>query len=136
MSGFGNRADDKSGSGKSSDEEAPEFESRTIKLRILDRSVQLGCRSDQEDDLLEAAAYVDASMRDLRARNASSSIEKIAIVTAINLAGDLLKARRTDGEQVALGAQLKKLNDDVAALLNEHAADAAPNPGQSGRDES
>ncbi len=119
-----NRLDEKPGAAPGNDAAESDVESRTVKLRILDRSVQLGCRSDQEEDLLEAAAYVDASMRDLRARNASSSLEKIAVVAAINLAGDLLKARRTDGEQVALGKQLKKVNDDIAALLDQYAATA------------
>ena len=67
--------------------------SRPLKLRILDKEVQIACRAGEEDDLLEAAAYIDDSMRDLRRRSHTSSIEKIAIAAAINTANALLKSR-------------------------------------------
>ena len=46
---------------------------------------------------MQAAAYIDQSMRDLRRRNTTSSIEKIAIVAAINTANALLKSRSHEG---------------------------------------
>ena len=66
---------------------------RPARLRILDKEVQIACKPGEEDDLMQAAAYIDKSMRDLRNRNTTSSIEKIAIVTAINTANALLKSR-------------------------------------------
>jgi len=90
---------------------------RPVKLRILDREVQLACRPGEEDDLMQAAAYIDRSMRDLRRRNATSSIEKISIVTAINTANALLKSR---GKQVAdpgTSERVAKLNSQLDDLL-------------------
>jgi len=72
--------------------------SKPLKLRIMDNHVQIACRPGDEDALLEAAAYIDHSMRELRKRNTNSSIEKIAIVTAINTANSLLKARSNQSD--------------------------------------
>ena len=68
-------------------------ESRKVKVRILDKEVQLGCAAGEEDALAQAAQYVDDSMRKFRYRSNTSTPEKIAIVTAINIANDLLKMR-------------------------------------------
>lgn len=123
----GKRSTRKSASAKSSTtvgDMKPEKpgEPRPVKLRILDKEVQLACRPGEEDDLMQAAAYIDRSMNDLRRRNATSSIEKIAIVTAINTANALLKSR---GKQVAdpgTSDRIAKLNSQLDDLLENVAA--------------
>lgn len=97
-------------------------ESLPVKLRILDKDVQLACRPGEEDDLMQAAAYVDKSMRDLRQRNAASGIEKIAIVTAINTANALLKARSQQGEDGTLASRLASINEQLELALAEDQA--------------
>ena len=74
-------------------ESSAQPESRKVKVRILDKEVQLGCAAGEEDALAQAAQYVDDSMRKFRYRSNTSTPEKIAIVTAINIANDLLKMR-------------------------------------------
>ncbi len=93
--------------------------SRPARLRILDKEVQIACKPGEEDDLLQAAAYIDQSMRDLRRRNTSSSIEKIAIVTAINTANALLKSRSQEGGDAAVKSRLDTLNTQLDDLLAE-----------------
>ena len=64
---------------------------KTVKVNILGKEIQIGCAAGDEKDLELAAKYVDASMRESRERNKTLPVEKIAIVTAINLANDLIK---------------------------------------------
>ena len=64
---------------------------KTVKVNILGKEMQIGCNAGDEKDLEQAAKYVDASMRESRDRNKTLPVEKIAIVTAINLANDLIK---------------------------------------------
>lgn len=94
-------------------------ESKPVKLRILDKEVQIACRPGEENDLAKAAAHVDKSMRELRLRNASSSIEKIAIVTAINTANSLLQSRSTDSAESSVTDQLASINTKLEELLVE-----------------
>lgn len=91
--------------------------SRPAKLRILDKEVQIACKPGEEDDLLQAAAYIDQSMRDLRRRNTTSSLEKIAIVAAINTAHALLKSRARDGNDDTITQRLSALNATMDEIL-------------------
>ena len=99
----------------------PDGENRLAKLRIMAKEVTIACRPGEEDALEQAAAYIDASMRELKSRNATSSIEKIAIVTAINTADALLRAR-DDGAAPAdaavdAPARVAAMNERLDALL-------------------
>ena len=103
---------------------------RPARLRILDKEVQIACKPGEEDDLMQAAAYIDKSMRDLRNRNATSSIEKIAIVAAINTANALLKSRSVESIHVREHAddgsditeRLSVLNGKLDTLLESDVA--------------
>ena len=99
-------------------------ESRLIKVRVLDKEVQLRCRPEEEEELFQAVAYIDRSMSEARRRSATSSLEKIAIVTAINTAHALLHARSREGGQEETTARVARLNETLDALL----ADAALRP--------
>ncbi len=103
---------------------------RPARLRILDKEVQIACKPGEEDDLMQAAAYIDKSMRDLRNRNTTSSIEKIAIVTAINTANALLKSRSLESSHVReqtddgadIAERLSVLNSKLDELLESDVA--------------
>ena len=91
--------------------------SRPARLRILDKEVQIGCKPGEEDDLMQAAEFVDKSMRDLRKRNTTSSIEKIAIVTAINTAHSLLKTDTHDSVDGTVLERISAMNDKLDQIL-------------------
>jgi len=101
--------------------------SRPARLRILDKEVQIGCKPGEEDDLMQAAAYVDKSMRDLRKRNTTSSIEKIAIVTAINTAHALLKSRSLDSVDDAVLERVTAINEKLDQILSNTESDSQDN---------
>ena len=102
--------------------------SRPARLRILDKEVQIGCKPGEEDDLMQAAAYVDKSMRDLRKRNTTSSIEKIAIVTAINTAHALLKSRSQESVDETVLDRVTAINEKLDQILSNTAIDSQDNP--------
>lgn len=93
--------------------------SRPARLRILDKEVQISCKPGEEDDLMQAAAYIDQSMRDLRRRNTTSSLEKIAIVAAINTANALLKSRSQEGSDDTVTQRLDAINSQLDILLTD-----------------
>lgn len=93
-------------------------DSKPARLRILDKEVQITCKPGQEDDLLQAAEYIDRSMRDLRQRSKTSSIEKIAIVTAINTANDLLKSRSQESGDDVVTQRLDAINSQLDAMID------------------
>jgi cell division protein ZapA (FtsZ GTPase activity inhibitor) len=52
------------------------------------------CTPDQRRDLMESALFLDQQMREIRDSGKVSSIDKIAVMVALNLAEELLKLRQ------------------------------------------
>jgi len=102
--------------------------SRPARLRILDKEVQIGCKPGEEDDLMQAAAYVDKSMRDLRKRSSTSSIEKIAIVTAINTAHALLKSRSQESVDETVLDRVTAINEKLDQILSDSSQETPKDP--------
>lgn len=91
--------------------------SRTVKVRILGKELQMGCSAQEEEALERAARYVDASMKESRDRNKTLSVEKIAIVTAINIANELLRSGDSGGVDDSLHNRLESLNARLDEIL-------------------
>jgi len=54
------------------------------------------CTPEERRGLMEAALYLDSQMREIRESGKLSSVEKIAVMCALNLADELLKLRQKD----------------------------------------
>jgi len=80
-------------------------ETKTVTVKILEKEVQIACAPGDEDDLMRAARHVDQSMRQFRERSNTSTAEKIAIITAISTANELLKVQSgSNANAVAKGS--------------------------------
>ena len=94
----------------------------TVKVRILEKEVQMSCASEDEDNLKRAARHVDQSMSEFRQRNFSASVEKIAIVTAINMANELLRASASSGNNEELGKKIASMQLMIEEVLEDTAS--------------
>lgn len=100
-------------------------ETRPVKLRILDKEVQLACKIGEEDELSKAAEYIDKAMADLKSRSSTSSIEKIAIVAAINTAAELMKSRSAKaGDNTEITDRIVALNSKLEDVLSTNSETA------------
>ena len=89
--------------------------SEPVEVRILDRGFTVGVEASERDSLMAAAAFVDARMREVRGNNRSAPLERVAVLAALNLAAELLQARKSGGSQDkelarALGDMNRKLD--------------------------
>lgn len=66
-----------------------------IDVTILDRTLRIACGPGEQDDLLQAVDYLNDKMRSMRDSGKVIGGERIAILTALNLAHELL-ARKGD----------------------------------------
>lgn len=57
--------------------------------------------SDDTEYILNVADYVDKKMREIAAKNKSMSPNKIAILAALNLAGELFDIKRKSGDDLS-----------------------------------
>ena len=69
----------------STSEAAPE----PVNVRILDREYTVGVSDAERDSLTSAARMLDARMRELRGTNKMVAPDRLAVLTALNLAHEL-----------------------------------------------
>ena len=61
-----------------------------LTVKILGRDYRLSCEPAERDDLLAAVAHVDAGMQAIRDEGKIAGTERIAVFTALNIAGELV----------------------------------------------
>ena len=69
-------------------------EAELVSVRILDREFKVMCQPGERRGLMEAALFLDGQMREIRESGKLTSMEKIAMMCALNLADELLKLRQ------------------------------------------
>ncbi|GIX32157.1 MAG: hypothetical protein KatS3mg125_0113 [Lysobacterales bacterium] len=69
--------------------------SEPVNVRILDRDYLVACEPEHRPRLLEAAAMLDARLRELKAgARGVPPLERMAVLAALNLANELIEARQ------------------------------------------
>ncbi|WP_275672367.1 cell division protein ZapA [Thermomonas alba] len=92
--------------------------STAVTVRILDREYTVGVDESERDSLLAAARLLDARMRELRGNNKLVALDRLAVLTALNLAHELQQGPtgrgQASGDALAL---LDAANRKLDALL-------------------
>jgi cell division protein ZapA len=74
---------------------------QTLDIKILDRELRVACPEDEQAELLDAVTYLDKRMREIRDAGKVTSVERIAIMAALNIAHELLTTRLGAGFDMA-----------------------------------
>ena len=90
-------------------------------MRLLDREYQVACPAEERSDLLDSAEYLDGKMREIRDSGKVVGLDRIAVIAALNMANELIKAAQSNGTVVEgdLGARLKSLRERVESALEK-----------------
>jgi cell division protein ZapA len=91
-------------------------EPSSVVVHLLDKEFRVACPAEEKDNLIRAARYLDDKMREVRASNVLG-LERVAVMTALNLAHDLLLARDAVTQQQDGGDRIGRLLDRVEAEL-------------------
>ena len=67
----------------------------TLDVRLLDRDYKVACKEHERADLLEAVAFLDQRMREIREGGKTAGVDRIAVMAALNIANELLRERKT-----------------------------------------
>jgi cell division protein ZapA len=70
----------------------------TLDVTILGREFKVACRESERLELMEAVALLDRRMREIRDGGKVNGTDRIAVMAALNIAHDLLRARRARAE--------------------------------------
>jgi len=81
----------------------------TLNVSLLGREYKVACKESERAELEEAVAYLEQQMRGIRETGKVAAVDRVAVMAALNIAHELLRARR--GEP---GAGRPRVNAPVA----------------------
>lgn len=88
-------------------------------VKILDREFTVGVEPDERDSLMAAAHLLDARMREIRGSNRMAALDRVAVLTALNLAHELLQLKQAaEQRDQALNRTLGDLNRKLDGLFD------------------
>lgn len=91
-----------------------------VSVRLLDREYQVACPADERSDLLDSAEYLDAKMREVRDSGKVVGLDRIAVISALNIANELIKLRRNgSAAESDVGTKLRALRERVESALEK-----------------
>ena len=89
-------------------------EMHNITVRIMNRELKIQCPKEKIKELQESATYLEEKMSDLVSSGQPFSMEKVAIVTALNVVRDLMTLKRQDKTYLqAVTHRLRELKDKI-----------------------
>lgn len=92
----------------------------TVSVRILDRDYLVACPPSEREALLAAARLLDTRLRDMRQHNRSATLERLAIMAALNLAHEQQQhSARADAVSGGVGHELSRLLQRMDRVLGE-----------------
>jgi len=88
---------------------------KTIEVHLLGRSYRIACEEGEREALLQAVAYLDAKMNEIRQAGKVTGNERIAVMAALNLAHELLSTKLGGGFDIG---QAKRRISAIEARLD------------------
>ena len=89
------------------------IKSEPISVDILDREYQFACEPGEREALKAAAMYLDERMRAIKGAGRLMALERIAVMTALNLSDELLKMQKTEKHRQ------ENVDNRIRLLVNE-----------------
>ena len=90
-----------------------------ISVSILDRDYQFACKPEESKALKEAAVFLDERMRSIKGAGRLMTLERIAVMTALNLSDELLKSQQTEQHRKKnVDSRIRMLADELDDALD------------------
>jgi cell division protein ZapA len=92
----------------------------TLDVTILDREFRVACPAEERAGLLDAVTFLDRKMREIRDAGKITSMERIAIMAALNIAHELLTTRIGGGFDMGeFKRRMESMQASIDATLAE-----------------
>ena len=66
---------------------------KSLDVNIMGRSYKVTCPDEERESLLQAVAYLDQKMAEIKSGGRVANVERIAVMAALNIANELLETR-------------------------------------------
>jgi len=89
---------------------------KTVEVQLLGRTYRVACEDNEREALMQAVAYLDGKMNEIRRAGKVMGAERIAVMAALNVAHELLSVRLGAGFDVG---QAKRRLSAIESRLDE-----------------
>jgi cell division protein ZapA len=89
---------------------------KTIDINILGRNYKIACEDGEREALLEAVAYLDGKMGEIKKSGKVSGTDRIAVMAALNIAHEFLSTKLGGGFDIG---QAKRRISGIEAKLDD-----------------
>jgi cell division protein ZapA len=93
---------------------------KTLDIKLLDRELRIACPEEERAELLDAVAYLDKRMREIRDAGKIVSVERIALMAALNITHELLTTKIGRGVDLS---DFKRRMDSMQAAIDQALAE-------------
>ncbi len=89
-----------------------------VQVRILDKDYLIACGAEQREELIEAARMLDQRMRDIRGSGKLLGLDRIAVLSGLNIAHELIQTRnQSDAQASELAQRVAQARQTVESAL-------------------
>jgi cell division protein ZapA len=88
---------------------------KTVEVTLLGRTYRVACADGEREALMQAVAYLDTKMNEIRKAGKVMGAERIAVMAALNVAHELLSVKIGSGFDVG---HAKRRLSDIESLLD------------------
>lgn len=90
----------------------------SVSIRILDKEYRISCAPEERDGLMESARVLNARMKEVRDGGKVLGIERIAVMTALNVIHECLQHQQGQEEHALhLDRGVRQLVEKIDATL-------------------
>lgn len=95
-------------------------EIKGVDVNIMGRDFTVSCTDEERPGLINAVNYLDKKMRDIRDSGKVIGVERIAIMTALNLSHELLNTKSGDVDLGDIKRRIVAMQDKIDAAFTEN----------------
>ena len=91
----------------------------SLKISILDKEYQVNCQNDERDALLRSAKLLNDKMDEIRHGSHIIGLERVAVMAALNISHDLIKAQNSVSQDSGASDALQSMDSKLSSVLSQ-----------------
>ena len=88
-------------------------QNKAVDVNIMGREFTVSCSDEERPGLINAVNFLDTKMRDIRDSGKIIGVERIAIMTALNLSHELLSSKNGGTDTVDYKRRIVRMQDEI-----------------------
>lgn len=93
---------------------------KAVEVSIMGRDFTVSCTDEERVSLMHAVAFLDKKMRDIRDTGKIVGVERIAMMTALNLSHELLNSKTGEVDTGDFKRRITQMQDEIDQAVNEN----------------